>query len=328
MVAVVIPCYRVVAHIDAVLTQIPKCVDHILIVDDACPENSGSHVEATCTDSRVSVIRHTINQGVGGAVMTGFKEALDLDVDVIVKIDGDGQMDPVLIPNFVEPIRLGLTDYAKGNRFFYLDTSESMPAPRRIGNLGLTFISRFSTGYYSMTDPTNGYFAIDARLAAQLPFHKIAKRYFFETDLLFRLNTLNAQVLDIPHHAHYGDEESGLNAGKELFRFAKLHMRTGLKRLLYQYLLRDFSIGSVFLALGILMLSSGLIGGLIAFTTSQVSGIARSGGTITLFELSIVLGVFFAVGFLNHDINREPRHAISNLLSVRPVSPLKQFSPQ
>lgn len=297
----------------------------IIVVDDCCPDKSGDFVEENCKDPRVIVVRHDENQGVGGAVLTGMREAIARGADVLVKIDGDGQMDPTLASAFAAPIVNGHADYVKGNRFFYLEASETMPLARRIGNLGLTFISRFSTGYYSLSDPTNGYVAIDRRLAECLPTEKISKRYFFETDLLFRINTLGAKVVEIPHNAVYGDEESNLNAQHELFRFARLHVITFAKRIFYQYVLRDFNPGSVFLTLGILLGLFGGMGAVSAWLQSAVTGIPRSGGAVALIEVLIILASIFLVGFLNYDIGKEPKQPISWLLGSGVGRPVNQF---
>jgi dolichol-phosphate mannosyltransferase len=175
---------------------------------DCCPDGSGSFVESNCRDERVVVLRNAKNQGVGAAVVRGYEAAIEDGIDVIVKIDGDGQMDPSLIPDFVAPITAGEADYTKGNRFFDLERVRGMPKVRLFGNAALSFMTKLSSGYWDIFDPTNGYTAIHRDVARHLPFRKISQRYFFETDMLFRLNTLRAVVVDIPMNAKYGDEVS------------------------------------------------------------------------------------------------------------------------
>lgn len=167
-VAVVIPAYKVEAHVLALIPRIGPEVDQIFVVDDRCPNNSGSLVEAQCTDPRVQVIYNAVNQGVGGAVMAGYRAAIAAGCDVIVKVDGDGQMDPALIPEFIGPIIAGNADYTKGNRFFNLEDVAEMPGLRIFGNAALSFMAKFSTGYWGLFDPTNGYTAIHAKVAACL----------------------------------------------------------------------------------------------------------------------------------------------------------------
>ena len=209
-ITVVIPCFKVRSHILDVLSRIGPEVSRIYVVDDCCPENSGLHVQQNCRDERVVVIRSASNQGVGGAVLTGYSAAIADGADIIVKIDGDGQMDPRLLPRMVQPILKGHADYTKGNRFYDLTHIRRMPTIRLIGNAILSFMSKLSTGYWKVLDPNNGYTAIDARLIAHLPLERISKRYFFETDMLFRLNILRAVVMDIPMDAIYADEQSNL----------------------------------------------------------------------------------------------------------------------
>ncbi len=204
-IAVVIPSFRVTRHILGVIASIGPEVQHIYVVDDACPDASGDHVAQHCSDPRVVVLRHDKNQGVGGAVMTGYQAAIAAGAAVIVKVDGDGQMDGRLIPDFVAPILAGEADYTKGNRFFHLEQLRTMPTMRLFGNAVLSLLNKLSSGYWDVFDPTNGFTALHADAARHLPFSKISRRYFFETDMLFRLNTINAVVVDIPMDAVYGD---------------------------------------------------------------------------------------------------------------------------
>ncbi len=154
-IAVVIPSYRVVKHILGVLSAIGPEIWRIYVIDDKCPEGSGDYVEDNCIDTRVVVLRHGTNQGVGSAVMTGYRAAIADGADIIVKVDGDGQMDPALIPNFIEPILAGEADYTKGNRFFYLEEIRAMPKVRLFGNAVLSFMTKLSSGYWDVFDPTN-----------------------------------------------------------------------------------------------------------------------------------------------------------------------------
>ena len=184
-VAVVIPSYKVTRHILGVIAGIGPEITRIYVVDDKCPDNSGDFVSANCRDPRVTVVRHEQNQGVGGAVMSGYRAAIADGASVIVKVDGDGQMDGALIPAFIAPILAGEADYTKGNRFFNLEQIGSMPPMRLFGNAMLSLLTKLSSGYWDLFDPTNGFTAIHADAARFLPFDKISKRYFFESDMLF-----------------------------------------------------------------------------------------------------------------------------------------------
>ncbi len=197
-VAVVIPCYRVKRHILDVIAGLPAVVDQIHCIDDACPEGSGDLVSQACRDPRVRVIRHAENQGVGGAVLTGYRAALAEGADIIVKINGDDQMDPDLIELFLKPIADGQADYSKGNRFHNVEDTKGMPLKRLIGNASLSFATKLSSGYWTVFDPTNGYTAIERTVARRIVERKVAKRYFFESDMLFHLYLERAVVGTCP----------------------------------------------------------------------------------------------------------------------------------
>ena len=226
MIAAVIPCYRVKRHILGVLGAVPATVDRVYVVDDGCPDGSGDLVASQCGDSRVKVLRHATNQGVGAATLTGYRAALEDGATVIVRLDGDGQMDPALIPRLVRPIADGEADYAKGNRFFELEGLRAMPPLRLLGNSILSFASKLSSGYWNVFDPTNGFTAIHAAVLRQLPLDKLSPGWFFESDLLFRLGTIRAVVCDVPIPARYGDEESSLVVRRVVGEFAWKQLRT------------------------------------------------------------------------------------------------------
>ncbi len=306
IVAVVVPCYRVRAHILDVLAAIGPEVDCIFVVDDCCPEKSGDLVESSVNDPRVRVLRTPQNMGVGGAVIAGYKAALAAGATVIVKLDGDGQMDPALIPQFIEPILRGDADYAKGNRFFEITGVKSMPPLRRLGNLGLSFFTKLSSGYWNIFDPTNGYTAIHAVAASCLPLDRISRRYFFESDMLFRLNGIRAVVCDIPMAARYGDERSGLSMLHVLPRFLAGNLANFGRRVLYNYFLRDFNIASIELVLGMALLMFGTIFGITQWARSEHTGVTASAGTVMLAALPILLGVQLLLSFLNFDTSRGP----------------------
>ncbi|MDR1871966.1 MAG: glycosyltransferase family 2 protein [Deltaproteobacteria bacterium] len=311
-IAVIIPCYKVKQHILPLLDRISDIVWRIYVVDDCCPEESGRLVTENTTDSRVVVLRTPINLGVGGAVLTGFKCALEDGADILVKIDGDGQMDPDLLPLFVNPIVLGRADYTKGNRFHNPSDVVQMPKLRLIGNAFVSFVNKISSGYWNIFDPTNGYLAINAKVAALLPIDKIAKRYFFESDMLFRLNLIKAVVVDIPMKAVYGDEKSNLKISRELFNFLLGHLKNTVKRIFYNYYLRDLTAGSVELILGLFLFSFGFIFGLTKWIGGVGSTSAAPSATVMLAALPIILGLQFLLAFLNSDIASVPYDPIQS----------------
>jgi dolichol-phosphate mannosyltransferase len=310
-VAVVIPCYKVRRHILGVIEGLPAVVDQIYCVDDKCPEDSGGLIEASCRDPRVTVVRHAENQGVGGATLTGYRAAIAGGADVLIKIDGDGQMDPELIELFVAPIAEGRADYAKGNRFHNIEDTRGMPAIRVFGNACLSFITKLSSGYWQVFDPTNGYTAIERTVAQRIVDRPVARRYFFESDMLFHLYMERAAVADVPMPSRYGDEESNLRIGRIFASFAMSNLRNMIRRVVVQHYLRDFSLGSVELVAGLAALVFGLFFGALRWYHSSVSGQAASAGAVMLSAMPILLGFQLCLNALSYDIQsvpRTPRH--------------------
>lgn len=320
-VAVVIPAYKVTRHILGVISEIGPEVNRIFVVDDCCPDGSGAYVTEHCQDVRVTVLRNDVNRGVGGAVMTGYRAAIDAGDEIIVKVDGDGQMDPRLIPDFIAPIIAGEADYTKGNRFFDLETLRAMPGKRLFGNAVLSFMTKFSSGYWDLFDPTNGYTAIHARVAEHLPFDKISERYFFETDILFRLNLIGAVVVDVPMDARYADEVSNLKISKIVGEFSVKHLRNSIKRIFYNYYLRDFSIASLELPIGILLFTFGVIYGASHWIGASVSGEAAPAGTVMLAALPVLIGIQLVLAFIGYDISHVPQKTLhkASLLKKRGI---------
>ena len=310
LVAVVIPAYKVRAHILDVVTSIGSEIDMIVVVDDACPEHSGQLVRDNITDPRVQVVVHEQNQGVGGAVMTGYRAAIDAGAEIMVKIDGDGQMDPRLVDAFVMPIADGHADYTKGNRFYSLENIHRMPAVRIFGNAVLSFMTKLSTGYWDLFDPTNGYTAIHRDAALVLPLDKISKRYFFETDMLFRLGLVRAKVVDVPMDAFYGTEVSNLKISKILGEFLGKHSKNFFKRIFYNYFLRGMSIASLELVFGLMVFIFGIAFGAYHWIWSATHQVATPVGTVMISALSVLCGLQLLLAFLSFDFASVPRSAL------------------
>jgi glycosyltransferase involved in cell wall biosynthesis len=313
-IAVVIPCYRVRKHVLAVLAAMgPEC-DRIYVVDDACPERTGEWVESQCHDPRVRVLRSERNEGVGGATLAGLRAALADGAEVIVKLDGDGQMDPAEIPRLVQPILAGEADYAKGNRFFDLDGLRAMPRARLLGNSLLSFASKLSSGYWNVFDPTNGFTALHAAVARQLPLAKLARGWFFESDLLFRLGILRAVVCDVPMPAVYQGERSNLSALRVVPTFLRGHLVNTAKRVFYAYFLRNFNVASIELVAGSALVAFGVGFGGWAWAQGSLRGVPATSGTVMLSALPVILGVQLLLAFLGYDLQNVPRDPLQRRL--------------
>jgi glycosyltransferase involved in cell wall biosynthesis len=313
-IAVVVPCYRVGALVLDVIARIGPEVGWIFVVDDACPQHTGDIVERECRDPRVRVVRLPENLGVGGAVAAGYRAALDTPARVVVKLDGDGQMDPHLVPRLAKPILQGRADYSKGNRFHNVRSVAAMPTTRLIGNAFLSFLTKLSSGYWQLFDPTNGFTAIHATVLREIDFDRVAKRYFFESDLLYVLNQLRAVVSEMPMEARYTDEPSSLRPFKVVLPFFFGHMRNFARRLLYTYVLRRFSLASVELLVGVPLLCAGIVVGAVAWHHSWTTGTPATSGTVMLAALPIILGFQLLLSWLNYDVASEPRNVLHPLL--------------
>jgi dolichol-phosphate mannosyltransferase len=312
-IAVVLPCYRSKQHVLDVIACIGPETSLIVAVDDACPVGTGAHIEQNCSDPRLVVVRNETNLGVGGAVMHGYRVALARGADIVVKIDSDGQMDPAFLPTIIRPILEGIADYTKGNRFFNIEDLQSMPKIRVLGNAGLSFFTKLSSGYWNIFDPTNGYTAIHRVALELLPLGKIDQRFFFESDMLFRLNLAGAVVVDIPMRAHYADETSNLKISRVFLAFLAKNLRNFGKRIFYRYFLRDLNLGSFELVVGTLLLGFGTIFGVTEWIAAVSAGRPATAGTVMLSGLPVLAGIQFLIGFFSFDLASVPRIPLTRL---------------
>jgi dolichol-phosphate mannosyltransferase len=314
MIAVILPCYKSSNLVLDVIDRINQDVAEIIVVDDCCPEGTGKLVEDKCQDKRVKVIFHSANEGVGAAMKTGFTEALKGSCEVIVKIDSDGQLAPEILQRFADPILKNHADYCKGNRFYNIESLSDMPKIRLFGNSALSFLTKFSSGYWSIMDPTNGYIAIHRKVLENIPIHKLENRFFFETDLLFRMNTINALVLDIPMDAVYNGAKSNLSVTRSLPSFLYKNVKLFLKRIFYSYFLRDFSIASINLVMGLLLFFGGLFYGTGRHLHFKGLGLETPSGTQVVTAILMLIGFQLLLSFITHDMNREPTRIIHDRL--------------
>jgi dolichol-phosphate mannosyltransferase len=306
-VAVVIPAYKVSQQIVGVVESVPSEIDLIIIVDDACPENSGQIIESNFSLKRVIVARHPSNRGVGGAMKTGYRVALENGAEVIVKVDGDGQMNPLLIPNLIKPLLLNSADYSKGNRFYSFKLVQKMPRVRLIGNIVLSFMSKLSTGYYQIFDPNNGFTAISRDALELLDLDSVDERYFFESDMLFQLNCARRDVVDVPMPAIYGTEVSNLKVGHSIFYFLVRHIRNYFKRIVLNYFVRDFSLATIQLLLGTILGFWGAFLGLSSWLHSMSSGLPSQPGTVVLVAILCISSLQLILSFINFDMSLSRR---------------------
>lgn len=305
-IGVVIPAYNVERSIRKVVEGVPPWVDRIIVVDDASLDGTLREAQGVVSD-RVVVIHHDRNQGVGGATITGFRQALDEGVKIAAKMDGDGQMDPGYLPTLLDAVTIQGYDYAKGNRFLHTAELSTMPRHRLFGNFILTFLTKLTSGYWNVFDPQNGYLAIRRDALAQLNLDRIAKRFFFENDLLINLNILGFRVKDVAIPALYGDERSNIKISRILGSFPIYLFRRFWYRVYQKYVLRDFSPVALFLFLGLPFLFWGIGFGVYTWWRSWAFGEIATTGTVMLSVLPFLIGFELMLQAIMLDIQATPK---------------------
>ncbi len=311
-VAAVIPAYNVAAELGSVLRQMPPLFRTVIVVDDASTDDTAAVVERYAQlDPRIMLMRHPVNRGVGGAMVSGFSRALEAGADVVVKLDGDGQMPLWLVPQLVQPLIDGTADYTKGNRFRDFQAIRAMPPVRRIGNVVLSFLSKAATGYWHCFDPTNGFLAIRADVLSQVPLKKIDPTYFFETSMLSHLYVLGAVVKEVPMPARYAGETSSLSIAKVLRQFPGRLLWSLLRRLVLKNFVYDFNLESFHIASGLPLLLTGALYGGYNWWWYATRGLAAPTGTVVLSALLITIGMQLLISAVNLDLQAIPRDPIN-----------------
>jgi len=307
-IAVVAPAFNEAKLIGRVIGTIPEFVDHVIVVDDCSRDDTFAAAQAeACGGGRVIVLQTRENGGVGCATMLGYGKALESGAQVIVKMDGDGQMPPEYLPALLDAIIEGNYDYAKGNRFLASESLRAMPRHRIFGNIVMTFMTKLASGYWHIFDPQNGYTAITADALRSLNLSEIYPRYFFENDMLVHLNLRRARVKDVAMPARYGEELSSVNLFKVGVTFPLLSLRRFAKRIYQNYVLRDFSPIALFLLLGAALFGWGFLFGAYLWIKSIVTGHPTPTGTIMLSVLPLILGFQLLLQAIVLDIQETPK---------------------
>jgi glycosyltransferase involved in cell wall biosynthesis len=315
-IGVVIPAYRVARHIETVVKGVPAYVESIIVVVDASPDDTFERVKAL-NDPRVVLLRHEQNQGVGAAMQTGFHKALELGLDLVVKMDGDDQMDPAHMPRLLAPLITGEADVAKGNRYEHVSALKAMPLVRIIGNAGLTFLVKLASGYWNLFDPANGYVALRTDVLRRLDMSKLHKRYFFESGFLIQLGILRAVVRDVGIPARYGDEQSSLSVTRTLLGFPPKLLWGFVRRIFWRHFVYDFTAVSLYLMMGLPALLWGAIYGTVVWMEVLETKVDATAGQVMLAAMPIILGVQFLTQCLALDIESVPRKPLCPPLDSR-----------
>jgi len=307
-IAVIVPAHNEEKLIAKVLKTTPAFVDHIVVIDDASTDRTGEVVEThQKQDSRILSIRHPANEGVGGAIVTGYKWAREHDIDISVVMAGDAQMDPKDLPGLLDPVVDGKADYTKGNRLFTGKAWEIIPKTRYLGNGVLSFLTKIASGYWHVADSQSGYAAITLEAIKTIDLDSIYKRYGMPNDLLVKLNLYNFRVQDVPVAPVYGiGERSGIKIYRVVFTLSLLLMKLFLWRLKEKYVIRDFHPLVLFYLMGFVLTPIGIGFGfyLLVYRIFVGPVAATSALFAAFFAISGFQSLFFAMWF-DMEYNKE-----------------------
>lgn len=304
VVAAVVPAYKEELMIGKVITTMPDYVDHIVIVDDCSPDDTSGAVRAVA-DDRVTLIRHEVNQGVGGAIITAHRAAMELGADVNVVMAGDAQMDPDYLPSLLDRVTTQGFGFAKANRFYSPESFDGMPRYRVFGNISLSFLTKLASGYWNLFDPQNGYTAIRTEVLRRVPLDRVAKRYSFENDLLIHLNILQVSAVDVPIPAVYGEEVSSIRLSKVIPELVNRLTIGYWTRIWYRYVLWSFSPIALLLFLGGAMFLFG-VAVTIWLAFQIAASVVATAATVMLAALPLMIGTQLLVSSLQLDIQATP----------------------
>jgi glycosyltransferase involved in cell wall biosynthesis len=297
-VAVVVPAYNEEALVGSTVSGIPAFVDNIIVVDDCSKDETA--VRAQNADKRVEVIAHECNQGVGAAIVTGYRRAIAIDADVTCVMAADGQMDPDDLETLVRAIAVDETDYAKANRLFTGQAWQLIPRTRYLGNAALSFMTKIASGYWHVADSQSGYTAVNLETLKLLDLDRIYRRYGFPNDLLVHLNVFNRRVRDYPSRPIYGvGERSGIRLRHVVPKISWLLLKGFFWRMGQKYVIRDFHPLILFYMLGILLFAGGFLLG-VAEVALRIYGNPIPSATIVLVALLVISGLqllLFAMWF-------------------------------
>jgi glycosyltransferase involved in cell wall biosynthesis len=306
-ISIVVPSYNEETQIEKVIATIPDFVDCIIIIDDSSTDDTVKIVkDMQKINKKITLIEHKVNQGVGGAIASGYKWSKENDIDAAVVMAGDGQMDPNDLPALLDPVVSGEVDYSKANRLIYQDAYTMIPKVRFFGNAILSLLTKIASGYWHISDSQSGYTAINKQALKIINWDKMYKRYGQPNDLLVRLNIHNFKVRDIPLKPVYGvGEQSKMKVKKVIFTISKLLIKMYIWRIKEKYILRDFHPLVLFYIYGFLVLLFG------ALFLAKVIFRFFIQGTVPEISLMIVLfcfgsglqSIFFAM-FFDQDSNK------------------------
>lgn len=304
----VVPAYNEERLITKTLTTLPDYVDHVVVVDDGSSDKTLKNIKlCQKNDHRIVILSNPKNRGIGYSLKRAIQEANQLGCDRVTVIAGDAQMDPTQLAPMLDSMKDRKLDFIKANRFMHFDALASMPKYRLVGNIIVTIITKFATGYYSIFDTQNGYVVYAKTAIERMPWHLIGDRYEFENTILIGLSIIDAKIGDFPIPAIYGDEKSTIKLFSTTLRVLKVLFRGFWQRIYYKYILYSFHPIALFLLGGILLLLGGLAGAIWIAADRIMSGIAPTSGTVMIAVLPIIVGVQLLLTALMMDVVEEKK---------------------
>lgn len=311
---VILPAHNEGRHVRGVVESIPGWIDGIFIVDDGSTDDTAQAAEGI-SDPRVRLLRNEKNLGVGGAMVTGSRAVLAQDgYDVVIKMDADGQMDARELTKLVRPIELGLAEYVKGNRFQYTGRPASMPRTRWFGNVALSFLTKAASGYWHVFDSQCGFLAITTSALRRVKLDRVAKDYFFENDMLIRMNVIGARVVDVDTSALYGEEDSYVRVSRVFWSFPWRLARGFVWRFFKRHVVNDFGLIALLSIFGACLVWFGLIFGIVEWVISASSARPASTGTVMLAVLPLILGAQMLLQAVSLEVQGSPGAAETRMV--------------
>jgi glycosyltransferase involved in cell wall biosynthesis len=299
-ISLVIPAYNEEKLILPTLESVSDIFDKVFVIDDCSPDNQNEVVlQQAKKDPRIELLRHKINQGPGGAIITGYSESLKQGYDITVVVGGDNQMSLHEVERFLDPIVDGKVDYTKGNRFLLShveDTLEKMPKIRLVGNWIITALTKVASGFYKVMDVVDGYTAISKRAIDTIDWSRAWKKYGYPMDFLIRLNAYGFKVEDIPRTAVYlpGERQSQIKGFRYALKVSPMIVKAFYWRLKFRYIYLDFHPLVFFYLLGFILFPAGIISGIYLVVDKLLyGGYNITGPRTILVALVILIGLQF-----------------------------------
>lgn len=305
-IAILVPCYNEEKLIAKTIETIPEFVDTIVAVNDASNDKSLEILNKLAKkNKRLAVLDNSVNQGLGKSMLNAFEYLKDTDIDAMGIMAGDAQMDPQYLPKLLDTLIDDNVDVVKANRFSQFHSVESMPRYRRFGNIFVSILTKFATGYYKLFDSLNGYVIYRKDIIDRIPKNIIGHRYEYENTMLVALSIVGAKIRDVPIPAVYGEEKSTINLFGSMVSTFRVLNKGFWQRIYYKYVLYSFHPIALFLFSGLLATLVGILWAIFVLYEKLANNISPSTGTVMLVVLPLILGFQLLLTAIIMDVNNE-----------------------